>query len=83
MKSSMSIQSIKIKFIEEFAGLTNEALVKKLYDILIQEKKHAYEALLKPMTEQEYLNKAIKANQDITDGNVISHKDLRKGSKNW
>jgi len=83
MKSSMSIQSIKIKFIEEFAGLNNEVLVKKLYEILIQEKKLVYETLLKPMTEQEYLNKAIKANQDITDGNVTSHKDLKNESKNW
>ncbi len=83
MESSMNIQSIKIKFIEEFAGLNNEALVKKLYEMLIQEKKLAYEALLKPMPEQEYINKAIKANQDISEGSVTDHKDLRNESENW
>jgi hypothetical protein len=83
MDSSMNIQSIKIKFIEEFAGLNNEALVKKLYEILLLEKKLAYEALLKPMTEQEYINKAIQANLDIAEGDVTDHNDLKKESENW
>ena len=78
MDSSMNIQSIKIRFIEEFAGLNNEALVKKLYEKLIQEKKLAYEALLKPMTEKEYLNKAIEANKDIEQGDITDHNDLKK-----
>jgi hypothetical protein len=79
----MNLQSIKIKFIEEFAGLNNEVLVKKMYDILMQEKKLAYEALLNPMTEKEYINKAVKANKDIAEGNITSHKDLRDESKDW
>ena len=79
----MNIQTIKIKFIQEFAGLNNEALVKKMYDMLIKEKKMAYETLLIPMTEQKYINKALEANKDISESEITDHNELRNDSKDW
>lgn len=79
----MNIQTIKIKFIQEFAGLNNEELVKKMYDMLIKEKKLAYETLLNPMTEEHYINKALEANKDILGGEYTDHNELRNDSKDW
>ena len=79
----MNIQTIKIKFIQEFAGLNNEELVKKMYDMLIKEKKLAYETLLHPLTEKNYINKALEANKDISEGEYIDHNELKNDSKGW
>ncbi|HVD97304.1 MAG TPA: hypothetical protein VNB90_03800 [Cytophagaceae bacterium] len=83
MDANTNIQLIKIKFIEEFAALNNETLVKKLYEILIREKQQVYESLLKPMTQQAYLQKAEQSNNDISAGDIIDHQDLKKESENW
>jgi len=83
MDANTNIQLMKIKFIEEFAALNNETLVKKLYEILIREKQQVYESLLKPMTQQTYLQKAEQSNNDISAGDIIDHQDLKKESENW
>ena len=42
-----------------------------------------YESSLKPMTNEELVNRAKAANKAITNNEVISQEDLRKESGNW
>ena len=65
----MDIQSIKLKFIEDFLRLQNEQLILKLNGFLNREKKKIYENSLKPMTINE-LHKKIKQYLHMTYNNI-------------
>jgi len=81
----MDIQSIKLKFIEDFLRLQNEQLILKLNEFLNREKKKIYEKSLKPMTITELHKKIDKAEKDIKEENVFTQDQVEeifsKGNK--
>ena len=74
----MDIQSIKLKFIEDFLRLQNEHLILKLNEFLNIEKKKIYENSLKPMTINELHKKIGQAEKDIEEGNVFTQDQVEE-----
>ena len=74
----MDIQSIKLKFIEDFLRLQNEHLILKLNEFLNREKKKIYENSLKPMTINELHKKIGQAEKDIEEGNVFTQDQVEE-----
>ena len=74
----MDIQSIKLKFIEDFLRLKNEQLILKLNELLNREKKNIYENSLKPMTINEFHKGIEQAEKDIEEGNVFTQDQVEE-----
>ena len=74
----MDLQSRKLSFIEEFICLTNEEIIEKLEKLLRQERKKAYEAKLKPMTQEELEQRIEQAEEDIKNGRVYTTSEMRE-----
>ena len=74
----MDIQSIKLKFIEDFLRLKNEQLILKLNELLNREKKNIYENSLKSMTINEFHKGIEQAEKDIEEGNVFTQDQVEE-----
>jgi len=57
--------------LEKLKGLQNSILIEK------------YEASLKPMSEEELINRAKEANKAIENNDVTSQEDLQSEIQNW
>ena len=74
----MDIQSIKLKFIEDFLRLQNEQLILKLNEFLNREKKKIYENSLQPMTINELHEKIDQAEKNIEEENVFTQDQVEE-----
>ena len=74
----MDIQSIKLKFIEDFIRLQNEQLILKLNEFFNREKKKIYENSLKSMTVNELHKKIDQAEKDIKEENVFTQDQVEE-----
>jgi hypothetical protein len=79
----MDIQSTKISFVQEFLRLKNEQSIKRLVELLHQEKVKQYESELKPMSEKELNDIVDQAEEDARAGRVTAASSLRKDIDNW
>jgi hypothetical protein len=79
----MDIQTRKINFIKEFLRLDNEQLIKKLENLLFQERKKIYEIELDPFSVEEYNEIIDKAVLDSKSGKIKEANDLNKEIDSW
>ena len=79
----MDLQTRKLTIIEFLAGLQDVIIISEMEKILKKFRATKAKTVLKPMTEEELIARAIKSNKDIEAGRVISQEDLEKESENW
>lgn len=76
----MDLQSRKLNLIEYLIKLQDESLFNKIESI-IQSKMDENE--LRSFTQEEYVDRAKKSNEDYLSGKTISQDDLESLSKKW
>ncbi len=69
----MNIEARKLHFIEDFLALQNETLLAKLELILKEEQK-----ALNPILKEKLTGRALKAEQDIVQGKVMTRKEMEE-----
>jgi len=79
----MDLHATKIRFVQEFLRLKNERIVRKLTEVLREEKKKLYEAELKPMTQQDLEEMIDQAEADAEQGKLTDINTLRKDIDDW
>ncbi len=78
----MNIQA-EINWIKtELDSVQDVSLLQQLKDIISKAKAKRYEATLKPMTQKELIDRALKSEADIKAGRLTSIEDLEKESEN-
>jgi hypothetical protein len=78
----MDIQTRKLNAIEYIAGLEDENIL-NLIELTIIENKSRNERKIKPFTQKQLINRAVKSNKDYLAGKIIIQEDLEKQSKSW
>lgn len=66
----MDIQSRKLNFIKEILAISNEKMMDKLESLLKEEQQD-----LDPILKDKLTTRALKANKDISEGNIYSRKE--------
>lgn len=79
----MTLEARKFHLIEFLVTLRDESVISKVEDLLRKERVKAYEASLKPMSVDELKERAVAAEKDIKEGNLIDIEDLEKKMKDW
>jgi hypothetical protein len=79
----MDIQTRKINFVQEFLRLRNMKLIEKLEKILFEDKAKDYEAILKPMSIDNFNKMIDKSLNDAKQGNVVNARELKESVKKW
>ena len=79
----MTLELRKIHLIERILSIRDEVELEKYEDFARREKIKTYEASLKPMTQKEYENRILEAEEDVKAGKLISLEDLQKEMENW
>jgi len=77
------IQAEKLDLIGWIYNIQDISILEKLKSIQQNIVIEKYEASLKPMSEQELIDKAKEANKAIENNDVISQDDLKKEIQNW
>lgn len=72
----MDIQTRKLNFIQEILAVSNEKILDKLESLLRKEQQD-----LDPVLKEKLTSRALKANEDITTGNVYSRKEAEEKLK--
>ena len=67
----------------ELDSIQDVNLIQKLKDLIRNSKVKRYEASLKPMTQEELIERALKSEADIKADRLTSIEDLEKESENW
>ena len=67
----------------ELDSVQDVSLVKTLKELINASKIKKYEASLKPMTQDELIERTLKSEAEIKAGNFITIEDLEKESANW
>jgi hypothetical protein len=77
----MDIEAKKIILIEELLKVEDEEIILKIESLLHQERNSDQE--IKPMTLDEFHEMINQSQQDIDDGRVISHEELKRNIGTW
>lgn len=72
----MDIQPRKLNFIQEILAVSNEKIMDKLESLLRKEQQD-----LDPVLKEKLTSRALKANEDISKGNVYNRKDAEEKLK--
>jgi len=75
----MNAQIEKFKLIEWLVNLQDMTTLKRLDELRRESEVAAYEAGLKPMTQEELIARAQAANEDIEAGRLYSRKEVETG----
>ncbi len=76
----MSLESRKIRVIEYLLSVEDETELQKIEESLVS---YRTSNKLEPLTKEDIIERALKSNRDIKDGNCISQEQLREESKSW
>jgi hypothetical protein len=74
----MDIQIQKLNIIHRLIRVTDEDLINKIDTLLSSNTED-----ISPMTLEEFYSKIDEAENDIANGNIISHDDLIKSVEKW
>lgn len=77
----MDIQAEKISLVQQILSLQKESIIRKLKQVLETETED-----IDPdtgMAISEYLTKIEEGEQDIREGNIISHEQVVENLKSW
>lgn len=72
----MDIQTRKMQFIEEYLRITDESLLEKLTLLLRKERQKQLKATLRPMSQEELVEKLERSENDIAAGRVYSQSEV-------
>lgn len=72
----MTLELRKFHLIETLIGLTDEVLLSRVEDLLREARIEAYEANLQPMSIEELERRALVAEKDIKNGDVVDMEAL-------
>ena len=79
----MTVEARKLHFIEEFLKVTDENIISQMERLLRNEKREQQENSLKPMNMNEFKHIIDKAREDVEQGRVISHENLKQEILSW
>lgn len=79
----MNVDARKLNFIEEFIKITDETLIARMEELLLDEKKKSHERQLSPMSIEEFRFMIDKSKLEVEKGLVTSQDDLKKEIKSW
>lgn len=74
----MNIDTRKLAFIQRFAQLKDENILKKFEQLFELEGQH-----LQPMSEEEYQSHVREGMENYKSGRVTNHEDFQKEIKSW
>jgi len=77
------IQSEKLDLIGWIYNIQDTSILEKLKGLQKSIVVEKYEASLKPMSEEELINRAKEANKAIENNDVTSQEDLQSEIQNW
>ena len=77
------IQSEKLDLIGWIYNIKDTSILEKLKGLQKSIVVEKYEASLKPMSEEELINRAKEANKAIENNDVTSQVDLQNEIQNW
>ena len=72
----MNIEARKIEFVQEFLKLQSEEAISRLENILRNEKKTSDKRLLKPMTQDELIERIEQSESDFKNNRFKSSSEL-------
>jgi len=82
MKTAVEIR--KLNLIEEFLSLNNEDIIKKIEDLLKEERmKFLEQELKRPYTSEEFNAMIDNAEKDAAEGKVMSTAQLKQNINTW
>jgi len=79
----MGIQAVKLNVVKKILSLEQEAVIKKIEQILDNEMVVGYTVDGKPLTQKAYNERIELAEKQLKNGQTISQDDLEKESENW
>ncbi len=79
----MTVEARKLHFIEEFLKVTDENIISQMEHLLRNEKRKQQENSLQPMNMNEFKHIIDKAREDVEQGRVISHENLKQEILSW
>jgi len=78
----MDLQTRKLNTIEYLLNLKDEVLFNKIESIII-ESQNENKRELKPLSQEQLINRAKQANEDYLAGNFKTQDQLETESENW
>jgi hypothetical protein len=72
----IAIQTRKLRFMQEYIRLTNEAIIEKLAQLLREEKQKVMQAKLKPMSHKELTDKLDRSEINIKEGRLHTQEEV-------
>lgn len=72
----IDIQTRKLRFMEEYIRLTDEAIIDKLAQLLREEKQKVMQAKLKSMTQEQLREKLDRSEADIAEGRLHTQDEV-------
>ena len=79
----MDLQARKLEFIEEYIRLADEKIILKLEKLLHTEKEKAIKLVIKPLTQADMDQMIEESEEDIGQGNVLSHQIVKQEILTW
>lgn len=80
----MDLQTRKLKAIKYLADIQDEKLFSKIESILTEvHNQQKVQRKLKPLTQEQLMDRANQSNSDYLSGNFISQEELEQESENW
>ncbi|MBI5217465.1 MAG: hypothetical protein HY958_00855 [Bacteroidia bacterium] len=79
----MDLQTRKIQIVREFLSYSEESFIKKIEELLFEQRKRMFEKEIKPMSLQEYESLFDKAVEDKKNGRVKNARNLKKEIATW
>jgi predicted transcriptional regulator len=76
------MQTRKLRFMEEYIRLTDEAIIDKLAQLLREEKQKTIKATLEPLTHEELTEKLDRSEADIREGRLHTQDEVENYFKN-
>lgn len=79
----MNLEARKISFVQEFLGLQNEEVIKRLETLLRKSQKHSSQDVFVPMSLAEYESVIDLALEDSDSDKGKTTKELQQKIKQW
>lgn len=79
----MDLEARKISFVQEFLRLESEEIVIHLEKILHKQKVELIDQEMKSMSIDQFNKEIDQSLDDVTNGRIISAKDLKSKIKKW
>lgn len=80
----MDVQTRKLKVIEYLIGLHDEKILKKIESAILEfQKQQTIRQQVKPMTQEQLIERAKRSSSDYLSGRTKTQEQLEQESENW